>query len=94
MLTINNIKYAKNDDELIESLFTSGGTANGFYKVKKNGILISNIKNEPFAFICNNNPSHPFFVSCSIEDKIFGLDKLSYIEEINLAKSIIESIKQ
>ena len=38
MLTINNIAFASSKNELVNSLFHSGGTASGYYKIKKHSV--------------------------------------------------------
>lgn len=65
MIEINGRKFAKNDAEFTSTLFKQNGTATGFYKIKKNGILFLNLEQKPFLFLCKNTPSSPFFVSCS-----------------------------
>ena len=64
MIIINGLKFAKNNNEFAETLFQSGGTASGFYKIKKNGILFYDMQHNPIFFLCRNNPTEPFFVSC------------------------------
>ena len=61
MITFSNKTYAKNDKEMVNSLFTSGGTCAGFYKKRKNGFLILDLQKKPFAFIVSN-PSQGYFV--------------------------------
>ena len=57
MIIFNNKHYAKNEAEFTDSLFTSGGTCNGFYKRTKNGYRLFNIQNELIAFIrCEKEP--------------------------------------
>ena len=43
MLIFAGKKYAKNNTELLNSLFQTGGTANGFYKPVQNGIKLYSI---------------------------------------------------
>jgi hypothetical protein len=57
MIVFNNKQYAKNEAEFTDSLFTSGGTCNGFYKRTKNGYRLFNIQNELIAFVrCAKEP--------------------------------------
>jgi len=35
MINLNGKQFAKNDNEMIDSLFTGGNTCTGFYKVNK-----------------------------------------------------------
>jgi hypothetical protein len=65
MITFNNKHYAKNNDEFTNSLFTSGGTCNGFYKEANRGIYIYNIQNELIAFIRLHN--EPMVMSAAIQ---------------------------
>ncbi len=61
MLTFNGKQYAKNDKEFVDTLFTSGNTANGFYKKVKSGIKLYNMQKELIAFI--KRDSSPFVVN-------------------------------
>ena len=54
MLTINNVLFAKNDNELLDSLFTGDKTASGFYKVLKNEIKLYNTSKELIGVITKN----------------------------------------
>lgn len=107
MLTINGHKYAKNDREFADTLFHKNGTAYGYYKKHKGGVLLMNMQKEPFAFIVNNKHNEQFFVSCrktesgkirymfstsSADDKFLGLDSLGYIAGIELAQDIIKQV--
>lgn len=38
MITLNNVHFAANDKEFVNSLFNSGGTASGYYRAYKNVI--------------------------------------------------------
>jgi len=67
MIIINGLKFAKNNNEFVETLFQREGTASGFYKKKKNGILFLDMQNNPIFFLCCNNPSLPFFVTCGTD---------------------------
>jgi hypothetical protein len=66
-LTVGSTKFARTSALLTASLFHKGGTANGTYKVRKNGILFLNAKGEPFAFLVANRHGERFFVSCCTE---------------------------
>jgi len=54
MLILNGKKLAKNDTEMIESLFAPGGTCVGFYKVNRKSISILNLQKEKIGVISNN----------------------------------------
>lgn len=107
MLTINGKQYAANDKEFTASLFNAGGTAYGYYKVKKNGILLMDMQKNPFAFVVNNKHNEQFFVSArkhedgkihymysttAKDEAILGLDKLGYIAGIELAQHVIKQV--
>lgn len=51
MLLFNGLKFAKNENEMIDSLFNAGGTCAGFYKKLKNGFQLFNLQKELFAFV-------------------------------------------
>ena len=104
MITINGKLYAANDKEFISTLFQTGGTAYGYYKVKKNGILLMDMQKIPFAFVVNNKHGEQFFVSCikqedgriryfysttGRDETILGLDKLGYMAGLELARNVI-----
>jgi len=40
MITFNGFKFAKNETEFTSSLFEKDGTCFGFYKTRKNGIVL------------------------------------------------------
>ncbi len=64
-LTVGTTKFARTPALLTASLFEGGGTANGTFKVRKDGVLFLNAKGEPFAFLVANRHGERFFVSCS-----------------------------
>lgn len=51
MITLYGKKYAANDAEFTSTLFDTGGTANGYYKVRKNGIYLFDMQGNERAFI-------------------------------------------
>ena len=65
ILKVGSSTFVSKPAELVDSLFAVGGTANGFYKVRKTGVLFSDMKGEPFAFLVANRFNERFFVSCS-----------------------------
>lgn len=79
MIDINGRRFAKNDVEFNSTLFKQGGTATGFYKMRNNGILFFNLQQKPFLFLCRNDPSSPFFVSCS-QVEINGKKQIRYMQ--------------
>lgn len=108
MLTINGKQYAASDKEFTASLFKPNGTAYGYYKARKNGVLLMDMQKEPFAFVVNNRHGEQFFVSClKREDgrivyfhstteranQVLGLDKLGYMAGIELAQHVIKQVQ-
>ena len=104
MLTFANKHYAKNDKEMIESLFTPRGTCSGFYKKRKNGWLLMNLQKEPIAFVVSNAIQGHFVVTasiqlgnlrfmhstCSITEKLLGIDGMSYAATIEACRQCRE----
>ena len=104
MIIFNGKKYAKNNDEFLNSLFEAGGTCNGFYKKLKKGIRIFNMQHELMAFIVNNGYNERFVVSARLTDTnkprylfsltdsdecYLGLDKVGYREKIEECERVI-----
>jgi hypothetical protein len=54
VLSLAGKKYAKNNEEMAESLFQQGGTCAGYYRVKSgpvaSGVLLLDLQKNPFAF--------------------------------------------
>ena len=69
MITINGIRYAKNDNEFNESLFSVGGTCNGYYKKLKNRIEFLDKDKNLFAALIVNKP---YFCGIVNASKISG----------------------
>lgn len=51
MININGKQFAKNDSEMIDTLFNGNATAIGFYKVGKNQINLMNHQKERIGVI-------------------------------------------
>ena len=51
MITLYGKKYAKNEREFTSTLFEQGGTANGFYRVTRGGVFISDMQGKERAYI-------------------------------------------
>ena len=107
MLTFANKQYAKNDKEMVESLFTPGGTCVGFYKKRKNGWLLLNLQKEPLAFVVAN-PKQGYFVvtafehvgkvrfmhsTCSITETLLGIDGMGYAATIEACRQCRENVE-
>jgi len=51
MINLNGKQFAKNNNEMIDSLFSGGSTCAGFYKVNKNTITLQNLQHEKIGVI-------------------------------------------
>ena len=51
MITINGKKYAKDTKEFTNSLFDPSGTCAGYYKRRKDGVLLMDMQKVPMVFI-------------------------------------------
>jgi|SRR5580692_5587674 hypothetical protein len=107
MLTIAGKKYAKNNTEMTESLFHTGGTCSGYYKVRKHGVLLMDLQSKPFAFIADQL-SGQWFVTAGYADngklifmqglaeyteKQLGIDGYSYGEQKDAATNAVLSLR-
>ena len=54
MIILNGKAFAKNNNEFIDSLFTTGGTCTGYYRVNKRTITIMDQQKTKIAVISNN----------------------------------------
>ena len=54
MITLNNKKFARNDKEFTDSLFSKGGTCTGYYKVNRKSVAIMDMQGEKVGVIANN----------------------------------------
>lgn len=51
MFRFNGLIFARNNAEMVESLFNSGNTCAGFYKRINGGFQLFNLQRELFAFV-------------------------------------------
>lgn len=51
MITFNGKKFVKTQKELTCTLFETGGTACGFYRVRKDGVLFMDLNKAPRVFV-------------------------------------------
>jgi hypothetical protein len=80
----------------------------GFYERRSNGVLLQDMKGDPFVFIVGNRQAEFFFVSCSksgegiryqhsttSQDECrLGLDAMGYTARIDLAKKLVLEVRQ
>lgn len=106
MLIFNGLKFAKNDAEMVNSLFAGGNTCAGFYKQIKSGFQLLNLQKELFAFVspgkglvvsaarCANGKPRYLFSTCSLDEKYLNLPE-SYTATIDACKAakVIECAK-
>jgi len=106
MLHYANRTYAKNSNEMMESLFTGPTTPNGFYKKRENGWLLLDMQERPIAFVVANPKQGYFAVTAwraengrvrymsaldSITHARIGLEGLSYSAERACAEQAYEA---
>ena len=95
MLTIAGRRYAKNNAEMVDSLFHAGGTCSGQYRTRKGGILLLNLQGKPFAFIANGRKQREssglcwFVTASSYDGRTFYMQGLAEYTERELG---IESL--
>ncbi len=105
MITLAGKTYVKTQKEMTESLFSSGGTCAGFYQTRKNGVLFLDIQKVPFAFAARDvRTGGTFFVTASrsegrtffmfglgsYTEKQLGIENLSYSQQKDAAKNVIQ----
>jgi len=95
MITINGKKYAKNDNEFTNSIFDPSGTCSGYYRRRKDGVLLMDMQKVPFGFIkvesaCvvyavsayqHNGKTRYMFGLTSCDSERLGLNNLRYSEQ-------------
>lgn len=63
--TSKTIFFVSKKTEVVDSLFEGPTTAAGTFKVRSNGIVFCDLKDEPHSFLVANRHGERFFVSCS-----------------------------
>lgn len=51
MIELNGKRFARDDSEMVESLFHPGGTCAGFYKRRADGVALLNLQRELVAVV-------------------------------------------
>lgn len=80
--TSPRVFFVPSSRDVLETLFTGPTTASGTFKLRKNGILISDLKGAERVFICCNPTGDPFFVSCSRHTGKDGKRRLYYMQAL------------
>jgi len=106
-LKINGRLFVANDAAMIETLFQGGSTASGYFKKYKRGIELRDMQGEPFAFLCANSASAPFWVSAyktsagksrysygfaEVDAARLGLDVMQHAATMENAKQVWEEV--
>ena len=63
MITIGTKRFAPSAAAMVDTVFNPGGTADGFYKVRKNGVAFHKPNGDIFAFLVANPGQSQFFVT-------------------------------
>ena len=63
MLCVGKRRFVPSAQALVDSLFLAGGTADGIFKVRANGVLFCAPNGEPVAFLVANPAQDQFFVT-------------------------------
>lgn len=100
MINFNNLKFAKNNNEILNSLFSPDGTCAGTYKRNHKGTHLYNLQGELFAYMVHNDRQGYFVVSavnaagvnrymfstCTIDEKYLHIENMSSFEIENMVK--------
>jgi len=104
MITLYGKRYAKNDSDFIESLFTGDGkgTANGYYKKTAKGVFLIDMQGNQRAFIrrdglgpvtvTKSNGKDFYMFACTSKDQKWLSVPDSYSEEVNGAEQLAKSV--
>ena len=101
MITFNGFKFAKTEKEFSASLLATGSTCFGFYRERKNGIILMDHQKNVVAFIAfdgsisflvtawkNENGKISCMFSATEEtEKMFNLQNKGYTEKLDLCSN-------
>jgi hypothetical protein len=98
MINLNGKHFAKNNNEMINSLFTVGATCTGFYKVNKKTITLKNLQGVKIGVINQHGilckarklDNNKYWYSLATIEQVGNYK--SFIESINEPKKILESL--
>jgi hypothetical protein len=104
MIEFNGRKYAKNESELIDSLFSTGGTLDGTYKKYHNRIELTHGSGDTIAVVREKgiykdatssmvvskaNDGRFMYSTSSVDDKLFNIPN-SYMAKLDNANSLLK----
>jgi len=102
MINLYGKSYAKDNRELVSSLFNSGGTANGVYKKTNKGIFLHHHSGDRSVFIradglgpvsCHKVEGRwRYMNSCTIADAEWINKPASYADSCNQAREFAASV--
>ena len=107
MITFNGFKFAKTEKEFSASLFATGSTCFGFYRERKNGIILMDHQKNVVAFIAfdrsisflvtawkNENGKVSCMFSATEEtEKMLNLQDKGYMEKLDLCSDTRKQLK-
>lgn len=110
MIELAGKKYARNNAELVDTLFQGPVTAAGFYRKLQNGVLFLDHQKKPFAaavrdvtnggcFFVNatrseNGRTRYNFSTNELTEKQLDIDGLTYSKQHDAAKAVIQQAEQ
>ena len=103
MLTLNGRKFARNDAEFTDSLFTPGGTCAGFYMRTPEGVYLYDMQRTLIGFMKadarftglvtahtdDTGRTHYMFGACSTLERLTGFDALTYSQQDAAVRSAL-----
>ena len=107
MIAFNGFKFAKTEKEFSASLFATGSTCFGFYRERKNGIILMDHQKNVVAFIAfdrsisflvtawkNENGKVSCMFSATEEtEKMLNLQDKGYMEKLDLCSDTRKQLK-
>jgi hypothetical protein len=93
MIALFGKTYAKNEAEFVDSLFTPGATANGFYRVTRGGVYFSDMQGKERAFIRADGLG-PVSVSKRADGKRWYMQSLSSLDDAFLGRDMSQYANQ
>lgn len=87
-ITVNNRKFSARNAPQGVLLYHTGGELFAFVKR-------GSVKENPFIVTATQTPEgiRYMFSTCSLTDRILGLDKLTYMAQVGVAQNIIDQVR-